>query len=65
MNGGNSPAMESMMEVRRCRWLSKLSAMEESRSPRQMLGAWLRDHSLKSWFEHEKGQVKEWMTDRT
>jgi hypothetical protein len=31
--------MESMMEVRRCRWFSKLSAMEESRSPRRMLGA--------------------------
>jgi hypothetical protein len=28
------------MEMRRCRWLSKLSAMEESRSPRRMLGAW-------------------------
>jgi hypothetical protein len=50
---GNSPTMESMMEIRRCRWLSKLSAMEESRSPmirykkyggpyhpRRMLGAW-------------------------
>jgi hypothetical protein len=37
---GNSPTMESMMEMRRCRWLSKLSAMEESRSPRRMLGAW-------------------------
>ncbi len=36
----NSPTMESMMEVRRCRWLSKLSVMEKSRSPRQMLGAW-------------------------
>jgi hypothetical protein len=28
------------MKMRRCRWLSKLSAMEESRSPRRMLGAW-------------------------
>jgi hypothetical protein len=37
---GNSPTMESMMEMRRCRWLSKLSAMEESRSPRKILGAW-------------------------
>ncbi len=37
---GNSPTMESMMEMRRCRWLSKLSAMEESRSPRRILGAW-------------------------
>ncbi len=36
----NSTTMESMMEVRRCRWLSKLSIMEKSRSPRQMLGAW-------------------------
>jgi hypothetical protein len=26
---GNSPTMESMMEMRRCRWLSKRSAMEE------------------------------------
>jgi hypothetical protein len=40
MTAGNSPTMESMMEVRRCRWLSKLSAMEKSRSPRRMLGAW-------------------------
>jgi hypothetical protein len=37
---GNSPTMESMMEMRRCRWLSKLSAMEKSRSPRKILGAW-------------------------
>jgi hypothetical protein len=37
---GNSPTMESMMEVRRLRWLSKLSAMEMSRSSRRMLGAW-------------------------
>jgi hypothetical protein len=38
---GNSPTMESMMmEVRRLRWLSKLSAMEKSISPRRMLGAW-------------------------
>jgi hypothetical protein len=37
---GNSPTMESMLEVRRCRWLSKLSAMEMSRSPRRMLAAW-------------------------
>ena len=37
---GKSPTMESMMEVRRCRWLSKLSAMEKSRSPRRILGAW-------------------------
>jgi hypothetical protein len=37
---GNSPTMESMMEVRRLRWLSKLSAMEKSRSPRRILGAW-------------------------
>jgi hypothetical protein len=29
-----------MMEMRRYRWLSKLNAMEESRSPRRMLGAW-------------------------
>jgi hypothetical protein len=37
----NSPTMDSMMEMRRCRWLSKLSAiMKESRSPRRMLGAW-------------------------
>jgi hypothetical protein len=37
---GNSPTMESMMEMRRCRWLSKLSAMEKSRSSRKILGAW-------------------------
>jgi hypothetical protein len=36
----NSPTMDSMMEMRRCRWLSKLSAMKESRSPRLVLGAW-------------------------
>jgi hypothetical protein len=36
----NSPTMDTLMETRRCRWLSKLSAMEESRSPRRMLGAW-------------------------
>jgi hypothetical protein len=40
MTAGNSPIMESMMEERRCRWLSKLSATEESISPRRMLGAW-------------------------
>jgi hypothetical protein len=34
----NSPTMDTLMETRRCRWLSKLSAMEESRSPRRMLG---------------------------
>ena len=37
---GNSPTTESTMEMRRCRWLSKLSVMEKSRSPRRMLGAW-------------------------
>jgi hypothetical protein len=37
---GNSPTMESMMEMQRYRWLSKLSAMELSRSPRRTLGAW-------------------------
>jgi hypothetical protein len=36
----NSPTMESMMEVRRCRWLCKLSFMKASRSPRLTLGAW-------------------------
>jgi hypothetical protein len=30
----NSPTMEPMMEVRRCRWLSKLSVMEKSRYQR-------------------------------
>jgi hypothetical protein len=34
----NSPMMDTLMETRR--WLSKLSAMKESRSPRRMLGAW-------------------------
>jgi hypothetical protein len=32
--------LDSMMEMRKCRWLSKLSAMKKSRSPRRMLGAW-------------------------
>jgi hypothetical protein len=83
MTAGNSPStMESMMEVRRCRWLSKLSAMEESRSPRRMLGAWcssrrpygrpqqtlrhayVTTHSNLG-FEHEKGQLREWMTVAT
>jgi hypothetical protein len=41
---GNSPTMESMMEVRRCRWLSKLSGMDLSRSPRRMFGAWCPHH---------------------
>jgi hypothetical protein len=36
----NSPTMDTLMETRRCRWLSKLSAMKESRSPRRILGAW-------------------------
>jgi hypothetical protein len=36
----NSPTMDSMMEMRSCRWLSKPSAMKKSRSPRRMLGAW-------------------------
>jgi hypothetical protein len=35
----NSPTMESMMEMRRCRWLCKLSFMKASRSPRLILGA--------------------------
>jgi hypothetical protein len=30
----NCPKMESMMKLRRCKWLSKLSAMEETRVPR-------------------------------
>jgi hypothetical protein len=36
----NSPTMDSLMEMRRCRWLSKLCAMKESRSPMRMLGVW-------------------------
>jgi hypothetical protein len=36
----NSPTMDTLMETRRCRWLSKLSLMKEFRSPRRMLGAW-------------------------
>jgi hypothetical protein len=74
----NSPTMESMMEVRRCRCLSKLSVMEKLRSPRRMLGAWcptprptrrsqqttpcLHSHSQKPVFEQEKGQLREWIT---
>ncbi len=38
----NSPTMDTLMETRRCRWLSKLSAMNESRSPRRILGAWCK-----------------------
>jgi hypothetical protein len=36
----NSPTMDSMMEMRRCRWLSELSAMKTLISPRRILGAW-------------------------
>jgi hypothetical protein len=35
----NSPTMDSMMEMRRCRWLFKLSAMKEPRSLKPMLVA--------------------------
>jgi hypothetical protein len=68
----NSPTMDTLMETR-CRWLSKLSAMEESRSPR-MLGAWCTTaepgrpqqtplsnyiRTLKELgFEEEKGQLR-------
>jgi hypothetical protein len=68
----NSPTMESMIEVRRRRWLSKLSVMEESRSPSRMLGAIGRPQQTirhayiatlnKLCFEQEKGQLREWMT---
>jgi hypothetical protein len=73
----NSPTMDTLMETRRCRWLSKLSAMEESRSPRRMLGmvydgktsretsadhtTRLHTYPKKLGFE-EKGQLREWMT---
>jgi hypothetical protein len=36
----DSPTIDSLMETRRCRWLSKLSVMKQSRSPRRILGAW-------------------------
>jgi hypothetical protein len=37
----DSPTIDSLMEMRRCRWLSKLSGvMKQSRSPRRILGAW-------------------------
>jgi hypothetical protein len=36
----NSPTMESMTQMRRCRWLCKLSFMKASRSPRLIHGAW-------------------------
>jgi hypothetical protein len=36
----NAPTMDSSMETGRCRWVSKLSVMKESRSARRMLGAW-------------------------
>jgi hypothetical protein len=35
-----SPTIDSLMETRRCRWLSKLSVMKQSRSSRRILGAW-------------------------
>jgi hypothetical protein len=38
----NSPSMESLMESRRLNWLSKVCNMDESRSPRRLLGAWCR-----------------------
>jgi hypothetical protein len=75
---GNSPTMESMMEMRRCRWLSKLSAMKESRSPRKILGAWCTTPrkagrpkqtirhayvaTLKNLRFEEEGKLEEWMT---
>jgi hypothetical protein len=36
----DSLAIDSLMETRRCRWLSKLSVLKQSRSPRRILGAW-------------------------
>jgi hypothetical protein len=34
-------SMKSLMELRRCRWLAKLSKMDETRAPRRLLAAWL------------------------
>jgi hypothetical protein len=72
---GNSPTVESMMEMRRCRWFSKLSPMEKSRmlggvvsnttTGRETAGdhsPCLHNHPKKTWFEEEKGQLREWMT---
>jgi hypothetical protein len=36
----DSPTIDSLMETRRCWWLSKLSVMKQSRSPWRMLDAW-------------------------
>jgi hypothetical protein len=41
------------MELRRCRWLSKLSAMDETRMPRRMLAAW----SITPWLSHRPHQT--------
>jgi hypothetical protein len=62
-NAANSPKMESMMEGRRCQWLSKLSMMEKSRSPRFTTNRetaadhtpYLHNHSKNVGFEQEKG----------
>jgi hypothetical protein len=37
---GNSYSMQQMMELRRCRWLEKLSKMNDKRGPRKILAAW-------------------------
>ena len=34
--------LEQMMELRRARWLEKLSHMNETRAPRKLLVAWIR-----------------------
>jgi hypothetical protein len=36
----DSPTIDSLMEMRTCRWLSKLSVMKQSRSSSPILGAW-------------------------
>ena len=35
------PKLESYMELRRARWLEKISHMEATRMPRKLLGAWI------------------------
>jgi hypothetical protein len=41
---GHSPTMESIMEVRRCRWLSKLSAMESQNLQGECLAYGVQHH---------------------
>jgi hypothetical protein len=37
---GRSRTMHQMLELRRCRWLLKLTKMDDKRGPRKILAAW-------------------------